>query len=315
MKERFLTSIGSVITLILVFLLKIYVSPYFFDVFVTVICVLAALEMSKMFKKMGKYNHTEMVTIFPIVLCVGLALSLYLGLGFYSLLVGLGLVVCFTLGTFLTDLIFKKQTKNEMKIRGYVGSCAKFAFNKALNTMYCYLYPTFLLATMILLNHFELLSPVGKDFANVSLFALLFAFLIPIFTDTFAMFTGCLIGGKKLCPRISPGKTISGAIGGAVCCVILSASVFLLLNQIESINIVLEAVNLGINNIWKILIIVLIGSVISQLGDIFESLLKRKADVKDTGRILPGHGGILDRFDSYIFVTPYLLIALVFLFL
>ena len=129
------------------------------------------------------------------------------------------------------------------------------------------------------------------------------------------MFTGSLIGGKKLCPKISPNKTISGAIGGAICCVVLCASIFLLFNQIESINIVLESVNLGIRNIWKLLIIVLIGSVISQIGDIFESYLKRKAGAKDTGRILPGHGGILDRFDSYIFLTPYILLAFIFLFI
>ena len=80
-------------------------------------------------------------------------------------------------------------------------------------------------------------------------------------------------------------------------------------------NIKLNDVNLGINSIWKLMIIVFLGSVVSQFGDIFESYLKRKANVKDSGRILPGHGGILDRFDSYIFVAPYILLAFLFLFI
>jgi len=315
MRDRLLTSLGLFIVLVFAFVLKIYVSAYFFDAFIVALCVIGAFEFSKMLTKTGKYNHSEMIIVFPIILCLGLILSLYFGLAYYSLLVALGLVLCFTIGVFLIDLIFAKQTKKEMKIRNIEFSLVKFSFKKAIHTMYGYLYPTFLLSTMILLNHFEILSSVGEKFSAVSIMALLFAFLIPIFTDTFAMLTGSLIGGKKLCPKISPSKTISGAIGGGVCCIVLCASVFLLFNQIESIATVLNSVNLGIKDIWKLLIIVLLGSVVSQFGDIFESLLKRKAGVKDSGRILPGHGGILDRFDSYIFLAPYLLLAFLFLFI
>ncbi len=315
MKDRLLTSLGLFIVLALAFVLKIYVSAYFFDAFIAILCVIGALEFAKMLSKTGRYNHAEMIVIFPVALCVALVLSLYGGLGYWSLLVGLALVVCFTLGVFIADLVFFKQTRKEMRIREANDSLVKFSFKKAINTMYGYLYPSFLLATMILLNHFEVLTTVGESFPQISIMALLFAFLIPIFTDTFAMLIGSLIGGKKLCPKVSPGKTVSGAIGGAICAIVLCASVFLLFNQIEGIAIVLNSVNLGINSIWKLILIVLFGSVVSQFGDIFESYLKRKAGVKDAGRILPGHGGILDRFDSYIFLAPYLLLAFIFLFI
>ena len=62
-------------------------------------------------------------------------------------------------------------------------------------------------------------------------------------------------------------------------------------------------------NIWKIAIISFIGSIFSQLGDLTESYIKRSASVKDSGNIFPGHGGMLDRFDSYIFVAPYIFIS------
>lgn len=315
MKNRVITSIGIVITLVLFFLLKVFVSSYFFDVFIALICCLSAYEMSKLLAKMGRFNHQEIITIFPVFLVASFIICLNFNLGFWAILVGLALVLCFVLGVFLTDLCFKRQTLEEMKIRNYTGSYAKFSFEKAMNSMLGFLYPTFILATMVFLNHFELLTTVGESFSNISLFVLLFVFLIPIFTDTFSMLIGSLIGGKKLCPKISPKKTVAGAIGGAVSCIVLCASVFLLCNQIDGVATVLNSVNLGTNSIWKLLIIVLFGSVISQLGDIFESYLKRKANVKNSGKLLPGHGGILDRFDSYIFVTPFLLIAFILLFI
>ena len=106
--------------------------------------------------------------------------------------------------------------------------------------------------------------------------------------------------------KISPNKTISGAVGGTVWCVLLSACVYLILN---STKLFYDAFIIGGLPIWAFLLIVLFGSIIAQIGDLFESFLKRKAGLKDSGRILPGHGGMLDRIDSYIFVAPYLLIA------
>ena len=131
----------------------------------------------------------------------------------------------------------------------------------------------------------------------VSFFLLAYVFVIPIFVDTFAMLTGSLIKGKKLCEKVSPNKTISGAIGGLVWGILASVAMFFIFNSIDKFRIMFIAINL---TWWKMLLVGIISSVLCQLGDIFESFLKRKANVKDSGDLLPGHGGVLDRIDSHI---------------
>jgi phosphatidate cytidylyltransferase len=113
-------------------------------------------------------------------------------------------------------------------------------------------------------------------------------------TDTGAYFVGRTFGKRKLAPAISPNKTVEGLIGGLLLAVI-SAFVF---QAIVHQNLLGHPVHL-------IVITVLI-SIFGQLGDLVESALKRYYEVKDSGNILPGHGGILDRFDSLIFVLPLL---------
>ncbi len=114
-------------------------------------------------------------------------------------------------------------------------------------------------------------------------------FIISFGTDTFAYITGNLIGKRKLSPNVSPNKTVEGSIGGIIGAILLS---FIYAN---------------VNDIGKtidIMIIAFIGSIISQIGDLTASKIKRYAGIKDYGFIMPGHGGVLDRFDSIIFATP-----------
>ena len=135
---------------------------------------------------------------------------------------------------------------------------------------------------------------------------MLFAFLIPIFTDTFAYLVGGIFGGKKLCPKISPNKTISGAIGGSLACLLFSVAVYFILYSIPELKAVFVQTGFAF---WQVMVISFLGSILAQIGDITESLFKRQADVKDSGRLLPGHGGMLDRCDSYMFVMPFVFIA------
>ena len=113
--------------------------------------------------------------------------------------------------------------------------------------------------------------------------------------DTFAYVTGSLIGRHPLTPRLSPGKTWEGSIGGLV---------FTLLAGWIAYRIS------GIYTPGFWMVISLITSLLGLAGDLFESGLKRRSDLKDTGNLLPGHGGILDRFDSLLFVAPALLLLI-----
>jgi phosphatidate cytidylyltransferase len=167
-----------------------------------------------------------------------------------------------------------------------------------------------------IINHFEDLtrsfSSISGNDGMLSFFVLLFALLIPIFTDTFAYLIGGIFGGKKLAPKISPKKTWSGAIGGVIVCTLLCSAVFFIFNSVPSIATMFS--NTGIE-IYKIVIIAFIGAILSECGDLFESYLKRSAGVKDSGNIMPGHGGMLDRLDSHFFVAPFIFIAFSIIFL
>jgi len=108
-------------------------------------------------------------------------------------------------------------------------------------------------------------------------------------TDSGAYFIGKSLGKRKLWPEISPNKTIEGSIGGVLCGVIVSV-LFVLFTDIHA----------------SLIGITVALSVFGQIGDLVESAFKRHFNVKDSGNILPGHGGILDRFDSLLFVWPLL---------
>lgn len=120
---------------------------------------------------------------------------------------------------------------------------------------------------------------------------------IPWFADGGAYFAGSFWGKHKLCPDISPKKTIEGVFGGLVCGVAMMMAVNFVFEQWLFVGDVHA-------NYLNMALLALIGSAISVFGDLCFSLVKRGCHIKDFGNVLPGHGGVLDRFDSVIFVVP-----------
>lgn len=117
-------------------------------------------------------------------------------------------------------------------------------------------------------------------------------------SDTAAFFCGKFLGKHKLCPRVSPHKTVEGAVGGVVFCVLGFLAAGLIYDAFL-------AGSAQVNYVW-LLLTGAVCSALSVLGDLSASLIKRAYGVKDFGNIMPGHGGLLDRFDSIIFVGPFL---------
>ena len=121
-------------------------------------------------------------------------------------------------------------------------------------------------------------------------------------TDIAAYFVGRALGRRKLMPSVSPGKTVAGAVGGLVAAVVLAwAYETLVLRPVAQVGMRLH----------HVVLFGVVVSVAAQVGDLAESLLKREAGVKDSSHLIPGHGGVLDRFDSLLFVLPvaYLLLG------
>jgi phosphatidate cytidylyltransferase len=121
-------------------------------------------------------------------------------------------------------------------------------------------------------------------------------------SDIGAYFVGRAIGGRKLIPSVSPGKTVAGAAGGLVTSMLVS--------YLYARGVLVPIAHLGFTP-WGALLFGAVISVAAQVGDLFESLIKREGGVKDSSHLIPGHGGVLDRFDSLIFVLPvaYLLLG------
>lgn len=126
--------------------------------------------------------------------------------------------------------------------------------------------------------------------------------------DTFAYFTGRFFGKHKLIPHVSPNKTIEGAVGGVVGAVICCLIYLFILYKLPSSDFIANIYHW----IAYFAAVGFVGGICSQVGDLIASSIKRDEDIKDFGWIFPGHGGFMDRFDSVMFISPVILIMLVF---
>lgn len=141
--------------------------------------------------------------------------------------------------------------------------------------------------------------PLAVNHTVSSSFFFVMLLLLPWMADGGGYFIGSALGKHKLCPDISPKKTIEGVIGGFVFCLIAA----LVMGLVFQVFIIRDC---RVNFVALVIMAFLV-SAASVLGDVFFSLIKRQLNIKDYGTIFPGHGGVLDRFDSIIFTAPLIL--------
>lgn len=161
-------------------------------------------------------------------------------------------------------------------------------------TMLSVFYPTGLILPLVAVN-------------LMSFEASLLVFAVSPLCDTMAYFVGSALRGKKLCPEISPNKTISGAIGGIAGGAIGGVAVYFFSNWLYSAG-VLAGTAFTVGALWADVIIFIVAgalfAALTELGDLAESVIKRKLGIKDMGKLFPGHGGMMDRVDGLSFVSP-----------
>lgn len=246
--------------IVLIFIPFLVIGEIYFSVFMAVLSVVALHEL---------LNVRESKKAFPLILkgfayCFTVYFCLYNteSIGFYNKFDYR--LMAFIIFLFLSPMVFIDDNK-------------KYNLNDAL----------FLIGSVLFLGlSFNLLA-ISRNYDLSYIFYLL---LVTTITDTFAFFTGKLIGKHKLCPNISPKKTIEGLIGGMLMGTFVATAFYITVIDSSS----------------SIVFVVFITAILcfcGQLGDLVFSSIKRYYGVKDFSGIIPGHGGILDRFDSLIFVV------------
>lgn len=234
-------------------------------------------------------------TYFPIILT--LAIAALAAVGNYEILSNTGIVrnkiitvisMVFTaLGTVLFALGFDKAAL-----------LAHFIFVAVLLAVSLFIHEKTSPAELAAAQAYSLFlafsfSCVDKVLREYGMFFFILIFLFAWASDTFAYFTGVFLGKHKLCPALSPKKTVEGAVGGIVGCM-LSVMVACLINGIDFSDI----------KLWVLVLTTPIFSICGMVGDISASYIKRHSGIKDYGNIMPGHGGVLDRFDSVLLIAP-----------
>ena len=197
-------------------------------------------------------------------------ISLLIGMFFYTYIMIISIIVIALISWIEFYALISKITKKNIKKKKFLNF-----FYKTLSLFY--------LSGLV-----YLILAIESNYIDLKVY-LLFSVLVAIMSDIGGLIFGKIFKGKKL-TKISPNKTISGSIGSFIFSILLIP--FFYKDQI-------------IHNLSSMLLITILISLISQLGDLFISFLKRKANVKDTSDLLPGHGGFLDRIDGIIFAIPF----------
>lgn len=139
-----------------------------------------------------------------------------------------------------------------------------------------------------------LLAQINAPYRWLQVMLLFTSFVVPLAGDTLAYFIGSRYGKRKLIPAVSPNKSVEGAVAGLIGSMLGALIVYCVTDL---------CVTAALPPVWHYVLLGLLGGVVGQMGDLFASLIKRHCGVKDYGNIFPGHGGMMDRIDSVLFMA------------
>jgi phosphatidate cytidylyltransferase len=294
MKKRTLTGIGYLCVLLICLVIKIFVPQDFgalaFDAIFIFVSGIGTYEMIRALKVIS-FKQQVVVYLNALLAIPVYVLFQYLTAHDVYHVSGLwALAAEFGTATFILALLAVFDHKHST-IQSTAYSCL------------CMLYVGILSSLLSVINHLT----------ENSTSAIISLFLVVTFTDTLALCVGMLLGKKfpkKLAPEISPNKTVVGCIGG-----LLGGIVGAMISFVITVYVLPEGFEYA-GKIPPVVVFIMIGlftSVLGQLGDLLESAIKRECGIKDMGNILPGHGGILDRFDSVLLASLSILFMYAFI--
>lgn len=217
-----------------------------------------------------------------------------------------GIVIYYAVVYFTQDSLYEMLTIIFLLILTmivYVFSFPKYRAEQIMHSFFAFIYGPVMISFSLMTR----MMGGDADTApyNVGFFAAWMIFISAWASDTCAYFVGVMFGRHKMAPTLSPKKSIEGAVGGVLGSTIAGAIY----------GMILEACGVfWSGDIWIFALLGMCGSVVAQIGDLAASAIKRNFDIKDYGKCIPGHGGVLDRFDSVIFTSPLIyVLALYFL--
>ncbi|MBO7196696.1 MAG: phosphatidate cytidylyltransferase [Clostridia bacterium] len=271
MKKRVITSAAILLAMLL---LVIFSNFIVYPVAVSVVAVIAVFEM---LRALGA--HKELLLSAPAYLLTPafpIAAFFVKSENFMKLL--LALAACFFVYIFwlMAVCVFSK---------------GRIAFSKVGEIFAAVTYVSVSFTSLTLVRYID---------REYGIFFVFLAFMLPWTCDVSAYVVGSLFGKHKLIPEVSPKKTVEGAIGG-----ILFSALFCFVYGL-AIDLLLESVRV---NYLVLILLGVILSVVAQLGDLIASVIKREHGIKDYGRLFPGHGGVMDRFDSVLAISTIMLIV------
>ena len=256
-------------------LLALYVfPPIVLEIAVALLCLFATYEV------LGatKLVHNRLELLLCLLVSVGLAVGHFSVLPLDLQDVVQGLIFVLLVGSFAVELKFHDSMNVSQVSWGFFGA----------------LIVPYLMLSLVRIFQMDFL-PIGDTDLQIGQFIVLLPLLAAWGADTCALFAGMFFGKHKLAPVVSPKKTVEGAVGGVLGGAVLVLLAALLMNTFLDLDM----------PIWAALVLGGVGAVLGEIGDLSFSIIKRQTGIKDYGHIFPGHGGVLDRFDSVLFVAPF----------
>lgn len=254
----------------------------FLDALIMSFAFVGTYEMYHTFRK-SEYKNSWGA---PLLLCVAIY-PLWYFLGYKGILIALSLSICLALAVF--------TFKAEMELKDLLA------------TIFSLIYPMAIASLAFALS---------REFPCGGTFAISFAIFLPVFSDTFAYLVGSTLGKRKLCPSISPKKTVAGAIGGLLGSILCAVTFFLLfdLYAVIPVGYVSFSDSVAVRAVVFV-VLGIVGGILAEIGDLAASRIKRTINIKDFGNIFPGHGGVLDRLDSIMFTLVMFFTAFTFMYM